>query len=147
MSIRKTLLLPQRCTSRARAFSRARKMKAAATGAVMQISLLLLLLCAPLLLLFGPASAQFSDGGSGNSPTVNTNYGRVRGYTQDIGVGRTIASYIGIPFAAAPTRGNRFRVSCVYSDSRAALFPLFRHVLPSSLYNLLLNTLVSALIQ
>ncbi|KAI1292292.1 Venom carboxylesterase-6 [Halotydeus destructor] len=71
-----------------------------------------------------------------NNPLVQTNYGRVRGYSKDIGNGRSAASFIGIPFAASPTRGYRFlepqaparwqsdfdatnnRVSCLQTDQR-----------------------------
>ena len=51
--------------------------------------------------------AQFMDP---NLPVVTTNYGRIRGLVKDIGEGKSILSFIGIPFAAPPTRGNRFRV-------------------------------------
>lgn len=47
-----------------------------------------------------------------NNPVVTTNYGRIRGSTIDIGDGKSVYAFIGIPYAASPTRGNRFRVSC-----------------------------------
>jgi carboxylesterase type B len=53
-------------------------------------------------------SAQVLDP---NNPLATTGFGRIRGSVQDIGDGKTILSFIGIPFAAPPTRGNRFRVS------------------------------------
>lgn len=46
-----------------------------------------------------------------NNPVVTTNYGRIRGSTIDIGDGKSVYAFIGIPYAASPTRGNRFRVS------------------------------------
>lgn len=46
-----------------------------------------------------------------SSPTIDTSNGRIRGSTIGIGDGRTIHAYYGIPYAASPTKGNRFRVS------------------------------------
>lgn len=50
-------------------------------------------------------------GGLWNTPTVETSYGKIRGSTFGIGDGRMVHAYYGIPYAASPTRGNRFRVS------------------------------------
>ena len=61
-----------------------------------------------LVILMTSVSAQLLDL---NSATVTTSFGRIRGFTQDIGDGKSVLSFIGIPFAAPPTRGNRFRVS------------------------------------
>lgn len=46
-----------------------------------------------------------------NNPIVTTSHGRVRGIIQDVGEGKSALSFIGIPFAAPPIRGLRFRVS------------------------------------
>lgn len=74
-----------------------------------------------------------------NNPVVTTTLGRIRGTSLDIGAGKSVAAFIGIPYAAAPTRGNRFRepqpvvrwfgdfdatsnrVSCLQTDQRFIL--------------------------
>lgn len=63
-------------------------------------------------------SAQLLDP---NLPVVTTSYGRIRGSVQDIGDGKSVLSFIGIPFAAPPTRGNRFRVSFSFSLKMSSL--------------------------
>ena len=47
----------------------------------------------------------------GSGPFVDTSYGRIKGNVINIGDGKTVNSFIGVPYAASPTRGNRFRVS------------------------------------
>ena len=69
---------------------------------------LLLLLVSVGSLFCSLASAQLLDP---NNPIATTSYGRIRGTTMNIGDMKSVAAFIGIPFAAAPTRGNRFRVS------------------------------------
>lgn len=57
---------------------------------------------------------QMFPGSGSLVPEVITSQGKIRGslYTPEFGSvsGKSIAQFIGIPFAASPVRGNRFRV-------------------------------------
>lgn len=114
-------------------FSSDTKMRATAPGALRVAAFLyglVLLNC-----VHDAISQTFLDG---NNPIATTNYGRVRGLTRDIGGGRTVASFIGIPFAGAPTRGNRFRVSFPHRKSsehnahrQKSITPSYHHHSPA----------------
>lgn len=57
-----------------------------------------------------------------SNPQARLTFGNVQGSARTLANGRSIASFIGIPFAAAPTRGNRFRVRTFRTSYASFIF-------------------------